>query len=379
MTKQESRDHLLSRLPRRSVLQSTAVLLSVPFVAKAAPGWAQEKLAGTGEIVVFSFGGSFTDGARRNVFDPFTKATGIKIVDVMADFAVPQVRAMFRAGRVDWDIAFVEAQNYPDMHEAGMFEAIDYSLWDQDSLDGTPPDTRRNDAVVGGTTSLLLTYDERAFPTGGPQNWSDFWDINKFPGPRGLFAPDAKRNIQFALLATGVSPKDIWPMTDDKIDLAFKKLGEIQPHLNKWWSAGGEAPQLLISRELVMTSAYDNRSILAIRQGAPIRLVWEGAYLNRNYATILKGGPNTGNAQKLLAFLNRPQIAAAWTLGTGWPGPNAHQLKYLPTDLGQLLNINPENASKAILEDPDWLAAKRPDGKTNAEHLQERWLKWKAR
>jgi putative spermidine/putrescine transport system substrate-binding protein/mannopine transport system substrate-binding protein len=364
---------------RRLLLQSTAALLSVPLIAKATTAWAQEKLAGSGEVVVFSFGGSFTEAARRFVHDPFTKATGIKVVDVTADFPEPSVRAMFRAGKVDWDTADVAAANYPAMHEAGMFVPIDYSLWDQESLEGTPPHTRLKDAVVAFSSAIVLAYDQRVFPKEGPQNWVDFWDVKKFPGPRGLLAPEAKRNIPFALLADGVASKDIWPLTDDKLDRAFKKLDEIKPHIVKWWTAGGEAPQLLINREYAMTSAYDGRLIGPIRQGAPIKMVWYGAYLVPTYATILKGGPNTLNAQKLIAFKNRAQIAAGYTQGTGYPGPNTNQLKYLPPDLIPLLSVNPENASKAIVEDTAWLAAKRPDGKTNLEYLQERWLSWRVR
>jgi len=378
MTNQESCDRSFCRLTRRSLLQSTAVLLSVPFVAESTGVWAQEKLAGAGEVVVFSWGGTFTDGVRRNVYEPFTRATGIKVVDVVADLAEPQVKAMHEASRVDWDIAYIAPMNYPEMHQAGMFVPIDYSLWDKESLDGTPEHTRVKDAVAIASSAMVLAYDQRGFPKGGPQNWTDFWDIKKFPGPRGLFASTGKYNIQLALAAAGVAHKDIWPLTDDKLDRAFAKLNEIKPHISKWWSAGGEAPQLLISREYAMSSIYDGRAVAAIRQGAPIKFTWDGALLGYDYAAILKGGPNTVNAQKLIAFLNRAQIAAGWTQGTGYPGPNTHQLEYLPSDLTSQVSVNPENAAKCILEDTAWLVAKRPNGKTNADHIQERWLAWRA-
>ncbi|MGY4408323.1 spermidine/putrescine-binding protein [Bradyrhizobium sp. LB7.1] len=128
-----------------------------------------------------------------------------------------------------------------------------------------------------------------------------------------------------------------------------------------------------------MTNAFDGRAVTPIRQGAPIAFVWEGAaYAQSPYAVILKGGPNSANGQKFTAFLNRAQIAAGWTQGIGYPGPNKNQLKYLPADLVPLLNINPENAAKYITEDTTWLAAQRPDGKANIDHIQERWLAWRA-
>ncbi|VIO70073.1 Spermidine/putrescine-binding periplasmic protein [Bradyrhizobium ivorense] len=364
---------------RRALLQGAAASMTIPALARATEAFAQEKLTGSGEVVVYSYGGSFTEGVRRQVYEPFTKATGIKVVDVVADLAEPQVKAMHQAGRIDWDIAYVVAQNYPEMHEAGMFVPIDYSLWDEESLAGTPARTRLKDAVAIYGVGMVLAYDQRAYPERGPQSWADFWDVKKFPGPRGLFASEATRNIVSALLAAGVATKDIWPLTDDKIGQAFDKLSGLKPHITKWWAAGGEPIQLLINREYAMSNVYDGRALAAIRQGAPIKLVWNGGYLRYNYATILKGGPNTANAQKLFAFLNRARIAAGWTQGTGYPGPNTNQLDYLPAELIPLLNINPENIGKCVIEDTGWLAAKRPDGKTNVDYLQERWLAWRTR
>ncbi|MHB0791041.1 extracellular solute-binding protein [Bradyrhizobium sp. 5.13L] len=379
MTKQNVAGNAVRGLNRRSLIQSTAALLSMPFVATATRAWAKEKLAGSGEVIVFSYGGSFTDGVRRAVYEPFTTATGIKVVDVVADFCEPQLKAMRSAGRMDWDVAFPDARNYPELRETGMFEAIDYSLWDQESLDGTPSNARLKDASVAGQTTIVIISDERAFKGNGPKSWVDFWDVKKFPGSRGLAGTvQGQQNILAALIADGVSPKEIWPMTDEKIDRAFKKLDELKPHISKWWTAGGEPVQLLLNSEYAMSSSYNNRAVQAIQKDVPIKMSYDNCYHTRTYGTVMKGGPNTGNGQKFVAFLNRAQIAAAWTQGTGWPGSNVNQLKYLPANLAALTSINPQNFSKVIVEDSDWLVAKRADGKTNLAHVQERWLAWRA-
>ncbi|TFV36131.1 ABC transporter substrate-binding protein [Bradyrhizobium niftali] len=367
-----------SGFSRRTLLQAAAAAMTVPVIARATNAFAQDKLAGSGEVVVFSNGGSFTQGLRKYVFEPFTKTTGITVVDVTADFAEPQVKAMNQVGRVDWDTALIQGALYPAMHEAGMFEPIDYSLWDAESLEGTPQVLRLKYAVPVFGSAQLLAYDERVFGKNGPTSWSDFWNVKAFPGPRGLYAPVPKHNLEFALLADGMSKSDLWPLSDDKVDRALKKLDEIKPYVSKWWTAGGEPPQLLINREVVMSSCPDGRAIVAIRQGAPIRMVWDGAHVNYTYWTVLKGGPNNKNAQRLIAYVNRAAIAAGFTQGTGYPGPNVNQLRYLPSDLAPLLSIYPENASKVVHEDSAWLGAKRPDGKTNLDRIQERWLQWRA-
>lgn len=186
-----------------------------------------------------------------------------------------------------------------------------------------------------------------------------------------------KHGFQHAILADGVSPKDVWPLSDDRIARAIKKLDEIKPHVTKWWTAGGEPNQLLINREYAATSAYDGRIVAAMKQGAPLKFVWDGAYLGFSYASILKGGPNTENAQKYLAYLNRAEVAAKWTEATGYPSGNGNLMKYLPAEARGLLAAAPENFAKCIVEDPAWLATRRPDGKTNADYVQERFVAWR--
>lgn len=166
MTNQNSGDQSLCGLSRRSLLESAAALLSIPFVAKSTVAWAEEKLAGSGEVIYFSYGGSFTEGIRRYVFDPFTKATGIKVIDATGDHPGPLIEAMNKAGRIDWDMTTL-GPPYLEMHKAGMFAPIDYGIWDPESIEALPPNTRLNkDAVVGYSYSMVLAYDKRAFPKG---------------------------------------------------------------------------------------------------------------------------------------------------------------------------------------------------------------------
>lgn len=382
MTEQDSRNCPYGTMSRRSLLRSTAALLSLPLVAKTTvAASAREKLAGTGEIVVFSYGGSFTEKIRRHVYEPFTKVTGIRVVDVVADLAEPQVKAMHQAGRIDWDVAIIRSQTYPELHQAGMFESIDYSLWDDEAHNGVPESARLKAAVVAFQNATLLVYDARVFPKTGPKNWADFWNVKDFAGPRGLKGVDSGSPVSllFALMADGVAPKDLWPLSDDKIDRALKKLDEIKPNITKWWKAGGEPVQSLLNGEFAMASCYDGRAIAAVQQGMPLRMVWDGGTLDEQYWTILKGGPNSANAQKFIAFVNRAEIAAAFTQNTGFPGPNLNQLKYLPDNLVPLISINPENAAKVVRLDDAWLTTKRADGKSNLDHITERGLTWVAR
>src|SRR5438128_154218 len=94
MTQHDSGSGTARGLSRRSLLQTSAALAGAPFLITTQKAMAQDKLAGSGEVIVQSYGGTYTDALRQAVHDPFTKATGIKVVDVVADLGDPQVKAM---------------------------------------------------------------------------------------------------------------------------------------------------------------------------------------------------------------------------------------------------------------------------------------------
>lgn len=90
---------------------------------------------------------------------------------------------MHQAGRVDWDIAYIVVQNYPAMHEAAMLVPVDYTLWDEGPLEGTPQHARLKDAIVVFQTAGCWVTTSVRFPTAGRKNW-----IKKFAGARSLEA-----------------------------------------------------------------------------------------------------------------------------------------------------------------------------------------------
>ncbi|WFU62614.1 extracellular solute-binding protein [Bradyrhizobium brasilense] len=117
-------------------------------------------------------------------------------------------------------------------------------------------------------------YASQPFPRTGP----DFWNVKEFPGPRGLDGGLGYRPMVFALIADGVAHRDIWPLSDSKVDRALKKLDEIKPYITKWWLAGEEPIQLLINREYALTSAPDGRALAAIKRGISLRMVGRRYY-----------------------------------------------------------------------------------------------------
>ena len=65
-------------------------------------------------------------------------------------------------------------------------------------------------AVLRG---MVLAWSRDKFS--GAPNWADFWDVAKVPGKRGLWR-GARGNLEFALIADGVAPSDVYATLRDK-------------------------------------------------------------------------------------------------------------------------------------------------------------------
>ena len=54
----------------------------------------------------------------------------------------------------------------------------------------------------------VLAYDTERYRRYGPKSLADFWDVEKFPGMRGLvYQPD--EIMELALMADGVPPEQV--------------------------------------------------------------------------------------------------------------------------------------------------------------------------
>jgi putative spermidine/putrescine transport system substrate-binding protein len=101
----------------------------------------------------------------------------------------------------------------------------------------------------GAGLGVAIAYDADKLKT-APSGWADFWDVQKFPGKRGL-RKRAEYNLEFALMADGVKAEDVYQVLGTKagVDRAFAKLSQIKPAI-QWWEAGAQPPQWLASGDV---------------------------------------------------------------------------------------------------------------------------------
>jgi putative spermidine/putrescine transport system substrate-binding protein len=263
--------------------------------------------AANADITVMSWGGAYGEAQTEAFVKPFVAATSKATIMVDSDNPAPAIKAMVEAGNVTVDVASVEMADAIRLCDEGMLETIDPAMLPA-GADGTPamddflPGAVLECAVSTDIWSNVFAYDTTKFPE-GPTTVADFFDLEKFPGKRGLLK-GAKFVLEFALMGDGVAAADVYATlaTPEGVDRAFAKLDTIKDSV-VWWSAGAQAPQLLADGEVAMTTAYNGRIFAAAaNEGKPFQIVWDGQLYENEYFVVPKGAPNLADAMEFVAF-----------------------------------------------------------------------------
>ncbi|WP_441232109.1 ABC transporter substrate-binding protein [Tardiphaga sp. 215_C5_N2_1] len=346
---------------RRSALVATALIGGM--LLGTLPSRAEER------VVVATAGGSFERALRTAWFDPFTKATGIKVISVVATDAEQRARAsaMVRAGRVEWDIF----NNHEILAASSGNRAIteDLSQFCAPYV-GSPKLSAGTCSAAGlrfSRNATTMVFNKEAFAGAKPSSWADFWDVEKFPGRRALPSfGDPWRVLAAALLADGVSPSNLFPLD---VDRAFKKLDTIRRQIDLWWRTGDQSQQGFRNRDYVLGMLFAVRANTLRDEGQPIEVSFNQAFMIGDSLQVIKGAQNREAALKLLKFyMENPDIQARYSELTGVVPPSDAALALLSTEAKTKL---PAAGAATVLIEPnlDWLNA-------NQAMLVERWNAW---
>lgn len=281
------------------------------------------------QLTVVNFGGANGAAQKKAFYEPFEKSAGAKVVPVEYNGEQAKIKAMVEARKVTWDVVEAESADLDRGCDEGLYERLDWSR-----LGGKAdflPAAVHECGVGVFVWSSALAYDAGRLKE-PPRGWADFWDVKRFPGKRAL-RKAARFNLEFALMADGVKPAEVYRVlaTPGGTERAFRKLGELKPHL-QWWETGAQAPQFLVAGDVVMASAYNGRIETARREGRDLRLVWTGSIYDLDFWSIPKGSPNRDLALRFIAQAITPQRQAEF----------ARLISYGPTHLKAFNGLDPK-------------------------------------
>lgn len=321
-------------------------------------------------ITITSWGGTYQDGQRVTYFEPFTAKTGTKVTEETYSGELAKIKAQVDSGDVVWDVVDVDSNMIATGCDEGLFEVLDYSkILDRSKfVEGAATDCAVGTIVV----TTVTAYDKTVFPE-GPKSVSDFFDLNKFPGKRGLW----KRpyvNLEWALIADGVPLADVYKVlsTPEGIDRALAKLDTIKDQI-VWWEAGAQPAQLLADKEVAITSAWSGRIQTAISQEKkPFEVVWDAQALDFNFWAIPRGAKNLDKSYAFIAFASDAPVMATQSKVSAYGPTNNDAMNHIAPEVQATLPTAPEHMTNPLVYDAKFWGA-------NGEALTLRFNNWLAK
>jgi putative spermidine/putrescine transport system substrate-binding protein len=257
-------------------------------------------------LTVVGWGGSSQDAHRQAYWDSFTRTTGIELREDSWHGGVGVIRTRVVGGDASWDVVQVETEDLILGCEEGLFEPLEWA-----ALGGREafiPAAVHNCGVGAMLWSYLIGWDGDRIRGAGPRSWADFWDVERFPGRRGM-RRTPKYTLEFALMADGVPADQVYAMlrTPAGVDRAFRKLDALKPHII-WWSSISQVPDLLGSGEVAMSVTSPGRLIVANRtEGRNFRVSWDGNIYAVDYWVVLTNSPRKAEAMQLVRHMTRAE------------------------------------------------------------------------
>lgn len=286
------------------------------------------------EVTIASWGGTYKDVQKLSYGDPYIKKTGVKINWLnWNDYPIKdfnEIKKQIKLNQIKWDIVdlFLNKDiKLSDINKAchdDFFVSFDFDndfypspegiLLSKDYFTNT-----LNNCLIGNLIfSWNYGYNTEIFSK-GPRTIKDFFDTVKFPGKRGLYN-NPRTNIEMALVADGVFSKVVYTVLNNQSGAIDRAIEKIKSLCNDpkggciFWSTGTKPAELLISKKVVMSTAWSNRLFTAeIDEDKPIKQVWDGQVLDYEFFAVINDSSNKKEAMEVLRYFTSTEASAALT------------------------------------------------------------------
>jgi putative spermidine/putrescine transport system substrate-binding protein len=342
-------------------------LIKTQSVALAVLAFATMTTQAAETLSVVTFGGAYEAAAKKAYFEPFTQATGIGFSTESYDGGLAKLSAMEQAKNTTWDLIDLETNDAIMACDEGLLQKFDKKTLGKtsDFIPGTISDC----AVASMVWSTVYAYDTSKLKT-APTTVNDFFDLQKFPGKRGL-RKSPKVTMEWALIADGVDPKDVYKVlaTPAGVDRAFKKLDTIKRNI-VWWESGAQAPQLLADGAVVMTQAYNGRiSDAAKEDNKPFKTVWDAQVYDFDWWAVPTGAKHADAAAKFIVSASQPKAYADLSKYIAYAPPRKDAIALIDKQRLADLPTAPENFKRALQINANFWA-------DNADQINKRFQVW---
>lgn len=344
----------VNKTRRRVIKAISAASLSAPsfsVLGKSGP-----------DLYINTWGGLWEAAASTALFEPFTQETGINIKTV-SPVSFAKLAAQVRTGVYEFDVTTLGGADLVRANRAGLIEPLPKSFFNLDSID---EEQFFENGVASHSFATVISYYRDTYPNGGPRNWRDFFDIEKYPGTRSM-QRHASRSLPLAVLADGEELDKLYPVD---IERALNKLDTIKDNVRVWWTQGAQSQQLLRDKEVDAIAIWHGRVLELQEQGHPVELVWNEGELDIAYWVVCKGTPRAKEAWEFINFAVQPKPLADFCKAAIYGPMNSRSFDYIEEEIAVNMPTYPDN--KKLLFEQDVLAME--DQIDDLTRRFERWI-----
>ena len=301
-------------------------------------------------LTFVAYGGAGQEAMVNSYQKPYTAAhPNVTFVNTSPpDLA--QVKAQVMSKSVKWDAVSV-APAAATQNCGTLFEELDLSDVDQKDL---VPGVIGKCYIGNFINANPIAYRTDAFPdpSKAPKTVEDFFDLQKFPGKRGILTNLQNGILEYPLLADGVSPDALYPLD---IDRSLKKLDTIRD--NTLFAPNvGALQQAVGAKQVDMFILPDSRLVPLMNDGAKITVLWNVTVAAVNGFAVPKGTPRKAAAEQFVKTLAGPEQVAGISEALGTAPVNKAAKPKLSENAKKVEVYGPVNTGKTVLQDIDWYA-----------------------
>lgn len=327
------------------------IILSLVAAAGILTAWGHSTpvLAQSNVVYINSSGGQLDAVNRKVMWDPFTKATGIKVIS-SAPVNNAKLKAMVLSGNVEWDVTEIDDGDFVRAIKQHLLAKLDLKRIPIAEL---PKDAYNDYGIWDGPYSTILTWNTKLWPMTGkhPTSLMDLWNQKDFPGPRCLWK-DAMDNLELGVLHANVPRQSVYPINEK---LAYKELDKLAKHVGVWWTTGAQSVQAIVNGDCVMGTAWNGRPYeLVVKDKASLGVAWKDAILRTSWWAIPKGAKHYDNAIKLIAWMQNAKRQAEQATLSGYSGGNKGTAALLSKTVRTYLATSPKHLKESVVASDKW-------------------------
>jgi putative spermidine/putrescine transport system substrate-binding protein len=317
------------------------------------------------DFTIAGWGGNYQDAQRAAYFEPFAQSKGLKYIETTYLGGLGELKTMAETNSVIWDLVITDGATLQLGCDEGLFERLDW-----DAIGGKDKLLREAVGKCGVGNVVIgngFAYNSATFPE-GPKNWADFFDLQKFPGKRGIKnAP--MMNLEYALMADGVPPDQVYEVlgTPEGVDRAFAQFDKIKSQL-QFWDAGSQPVEWLAANNVAMSTAYNGRIIMAAKEGKPLTYVWTNQISNIDAWAVPANSPHKAEAMEFLKVANTAENQAKFSSLMPYGPTNVDATALLSPEVSANLPAGDNIKDSLFLSDAFWI--------DHQDELTERWNNW---